>query len=257
MKANTAVVTGAAQGIGAALTRLLVQRGCAVGMIDQQKAPLASLAAELEAQGANVRTVTLDLSDTNAVEQAIRELEGSLGPIDYLASVAGILRPGRLLDCSNEDWEQSLAVNATGAFNITRAVGGRMAERRQGAIVTVSSNAATTPRIGMGAYAASKAALTQMTKCLGLELAAYGVRCNIVSPGSTDTPMQRSLWTDEHGEAATIAGNPECHRLGIPLGRMAQPEDVAEAVMFLLSDKAAQITLEDLQVDGGATLGQH
>ncbi|WP_435106946.1 SDR family oxidoreductase, partial [Arhodomonas sp. AD133] len=91
--------------------------------------------------------------------------------------------------------------------------------------------------------------------CLGLELAGYGIRCNVVSPGSTDTPMQRALWTDERGGAAAVAGDLTRHRLGIPLGRLARPEDVAEAVAFLLSEQAAHITLQDIQVDGGATLG--
>ncbi|MNP57786.1 2,3-dihydro-2,3-dihydroxybenzoate dehydrogenase [compost metagenome] len=107
----------------------------------------------------------------------------------------------------------------------------------------------------MAAYAASKAAVTALTKCVGLECAQYGIRCNIVSPGSTDTPMLRALW--EHGGSLeeTVAGSPEAYRLGIPLGRTARAEDVAEAVLFLASDRARHITMHNLCVDGGATLG--
>jgi 2,3-dihydro-2,3-dihydroxybenzoate dehydrogenase len=107
----------------------------------------------------------------------------------------------------------------------------------------------------MAAYAASKAAATSFTKTLGLELARYGIRCNVVAPGSTDTPMLTSLWADGDARRASIDGTPETYRIGIPLGRLASPDNVADAVLFLLSDRAAHITLHDLTVDGGAALG--
>jgi 2,3-dihydro-2,3-dihydroxybenzoate dehydrogenase len=107
----------------------------------------------------------------------------------------------------------------------------------------------------MSAYAASKAAAVAFTRCLGLEVARYGIRCNVVAPGSTDTPMLHSMWRDETGRARTIGGQLETYRVGIPLGRLARPSDVADAVAFLLSDQAAQITMHTLTVDGGATLG--
>jgi 2,3-dihydro-2,3-dihydroxybenzoate dehydrogenase len=129
-----------------------------------------------------------------------------------------------------------------------------MITRRRGAIVTVTSNAAGVPRAGMAAYAASKAAAAHFTRCLGLELAAHGIRCNVVAPGSTDTPMQRSLWNEETRDAPVIAGDPATYRTGIPLGRIATPEDIADAVLFLASERARHITLHDLYVDGGATL---
>jgi 2,3-dihydro-2,3-dihydroxybenzoate dehydrogenase len=110
------------------------------------------------------------------------------------------------------------------------------------------------PRQGLAAYAASKAAAHMFTRCLGLELAPHGIRCNIVAPGSTLTPMQTALWADEHGAARVIAGRPEAFWAGIPLGKLAVPEDVAEAVLFLLSDKAGHITMAEIMVDGGATL---
>ena len=130
----------------------------------------------------------------------------------------------------------------------------RLRERRAGAIAVVSSNAATTPRAGMAAYAASKAAATQFTRCLGLELAPHGIRVNIVSPGSTDTAMQRAMWALGSSREAVIAGDPARWRLGIPLAKIATPDEIARAVLFLLSDQASHITLHDLRVDGGATL---
>ncbi|MBV9786821.1 MAG: SDR family oxidoreductase, partial [Chloroflexi bacterium] len=146
-------------------------------------------------------------------------------------------------------------INTTGVFYVCRAVAHYMIRRKSGAIVTVSSNAAAVPRMHMAAYAASKAATTMFTKCLGLELAQYGIRCNIVSPGSTDTEMQRSMWVDEGGAQQVIAGALQSFRLGIPLNKLATPAEVADAVMFLVSDRARHITLHDLRVDGGATLG--
>jgi 2,3-dihydro-2,3-dihydroxybenzoate dehydrogenase len=130
-----------------------------------------------------------------------------------------------------------------------------MVPRRSGAVVTVTSNAAGTARADMAAYAASKAAAAMFTKCLGLEVAGFGIRCNVVAPGSTDTPMLTSMWRDPSGRTRTVRGDPGTFRVGIPLGRVASPDDVAEAVAFLLSDRARHITMHDLTVDGGATLG--
>jgi 2,3-dihydro-2,3-dihydroxybenzoate dehydrogenase len=148
-----------------------------------------------------------------------------------------------------------MAVNATGVFNMSQAVANRMVPRRGGAIVTVASNAAGTARTDMAAYAASKAAATMFTKCLGLEVAQYGIRCNLVAPGSTNTPMLASMWEDDSGPKAIIRGSLETYKAGIPLGKLATPEDIAEAVVFLLSEKASHITMHALTVDGGATLG--
>lgn len=244
------LVTGAGQGIGRSVALALAEQGFTVAAVDRCEDTVAGVAAE-----APQRIVPFvgDVRDGERVEAIVDEVEARLGEIDALVNVAGVLRLGAVLDYSDADWAETFAVNVDGVFRLSRAVARRMVPRSRGAIVTVSSNAAGIPRASMSAYASSKAAVTMFTKCLGLELAQYGIRCNVVAPGSTDTPMQRALWT-EAGADAVIAGNLAAHRTGIPLGRLAQPEDVADAVLFLLSDQARHITMHDLYVDGGATL---
>ncbi|MET7425496.1 2,3-dihydro-2,3-dihydroxybenzoate dehydrogenase [Dactylosporangium sp. NPDC005555] len=238
----TALVTGAGRGIGLAVSAALAAEGALVAAVDLPRK---------EAGGP--RDYVADVASSQEVDAVVERVERELGPIGILVNVAGVLRPGAVIDTSDDDWSGTFAVNATGVFNTSRAVARRMVPRRRGVIVTVSSNAAGVPRSGMAAYAASKAAATMFTKSLGLELAPFGIRCNVVAPGSTDTPMQRALWTDD-GADPVIAGDPHRYRTGIPLGRIAEPADIADAVLFLVSDRARHITMHDLYVDGGATL---
>ena len=246
---RTAIVTGAAGGIGRAVVAALLDAGATVVASDTESALAASPVA-----GAENRA--LDVRDGDAVEALVAEVEAAHGPLGLGVHAAGVLAIGPLLDLAPEEWERVIGVNARGTFNITRAFGRAMVRNGGGAIVAVSSNAAGIPRLNMGAYAASKAAATMLVRCLGLELAAQGVRCNIVAPGSTLTPMQTGMWTEDGGagERAVIEGSLDAYRTGIPLKKLATPEDIAGAVMFMLSDQAGHVTMADLYVDGGATL---
>ncbi|MNC25400.1 2,3-dihydro-2,3-dihydroxybenzoate dehydrogenase [compost metagenome] len=234
---------------------MLARQGAAVAALDRNEGGLEELSAEAAAEGLKLAFYGIDVSISAHVEEVMDRVERECGPLGIVVNAAGILRPGPVQAYSDEDWSDTFAVNVNGVFHVCRAAVRRMIPRRSGSIVTLASNAAGTPRVNMAAYAASKAAVTALTKCVGLECAQYGIRCNIVSPGSTDTPMLRALW--EHGGSLeeTVAGSPEAYRLGIPLGRTACAEDVAEAVLFLASDRARHITMHNLCVDGGATLG--
>lgn len=239
---TVALVTGAAGGIGAAVAATLARAGAVVAGVDVRDGPW-------DGGGEPVIRHRADVADPGQVDAVVARVEDELGPIGVLVNVAGVLRTGAVTEIGADDWAQVFAVNAGGVLHTVRAVARRMIPRRGGAIVTVASNAAGVPRVGMAAYAASKAAAVMFTRCAGLELARHGIRCNVVSPGSTDTAMQAGL-----DPRAVLEGDPSSYRVGIPLGRLADPGDVAEAVLFLASDRARHITMHDLYVDGGATL---
>ncbi|MDF3292226.1 2,3-dihydro-2,3-dihydroxybenzoate dehydrogenase [Streptomyces silvisoli] len=255
MENKVALVTGAAGGIGTAVVRALGERGAAVAAVDRDADGLRDVVEKLTADGLRVAAFPADVTDSAQVDAVVEAVEARLGPVEYLVNAAGVLRLGEVRHFSDEDWSTTFGVNVNGVFHLSRAVVNRMAPRMRGAIVTVASNAAGTPRTEMAAYAASKAAASMFTKSLGLEVARFGIRCNVVAPGSTDTPMLSSMWHDESGPAGTIEGRPDAFRVGIPLGRLARPSNIADAVVFLLSDQAAHITLHVLTVDGGAGLG--
>lgn len=247
-------MTGAAGGIGRALTTALVRDGYAVGALDADAAGLDELLTAYPlADRARVLPLVADVRRRSEVEAAIEKLAVSFGEPNAVALCSGVLRPARLEATDEADWAWHLAVNATGTFHLLQSVAPRLTTGSS--IVLIGSNAASVPRVGMAAYAASKAAAETLVRCAGLELATRGIRCNVIEPGSTDTKMQRDLWADPAiGQAIAVDGDPAGFRVGIPLGRIADPADVAEVAAFLLSDRARHVTLQTVRVDGGASL---
>ncbi|WP_029288849.1 2,3-dihydro-2,3-dihydroxybenzoate dehydrogenase [Cellulomonas sp. HZM] len=248
------VVTGAASGIGRAVALRLAAQGAPVALVDRDATGLSATAAAAErTTGAPVLTLVADVTSDGEVAAALGTAHDRFGPLAGLVTAAGVLEPGGLADVSRASWDRHLAVNTTGVLHCLQR--GAPLLRDGAAVVVVSSNAARVPRTGMLAYAASKAATSALARCAGLELAGRGIRCNVVEPGSTDTPMQRALWPDPLvGAHVAVEGDPGSFRVGIPLGRLAEPEDVAATVCFLLSDDARHVTLQQLYVDGGASL---
>ena len=242
---KTVWVTGAGKGIGYTTALAFVDAGAQVTGFDREFA-LAEYPFATE---------VMDVANAQQVAQVCERLLANTGRLAILVNAAGILRMGPTDALSVEDWQQTFAVNVGGAFNLFQQTMAQFRRQRGGAIVTVASDAAHTPRIGMSAYGASKAALKSLALTVGLELAGSGVRCNVVSPGSPDTDMQRTLWVSDDAEQERIRGFGEQFKLGIPLGKIARPQEIANTILFLASDLASHITLQDIVVDGGSTLG--
>jgi 2,3-dihydro-2,3-dihydroxybenzoate dehydrogenase len=252
---RTAIVTGASQGIGKGIVLALLADGCRVIALSRSAEKLAGLVREAGPNGQHLITEAMDLADIDRFRDRLRHWIADLGGIDHLVNAAGVLEPGRLLDTPGESLRRVVETNFLSTLELTLPVARHMADRRRGSIVTIGSNSGTTPRVGLGSYPASKAAIIHAMKCLGLELSEYGVRCNIVSPGSTNTEMQRQTQAATTGLDGVLNGDMKTWRLGIPLRRLAEVEDVADLVLFLLSDRARHITMENIVIDGGATLG--
>lgn len=250
-KAKTVWVTGAAQGVGLCIAQLLHEQGATVIALDKA---FYGMQKENFDQDYGFITCPLDIANPDAVKQCCDELLASYG-IDVLINAAGILRLGETDEISRADWQMCFDVNVSGVFYLMQCLMPVFKQQKSGSIVNVASNAGHVPRKGMLAYSASKAALISLSHNLALELAAYSVRCNCVSPGSTDTPMLQSMLKDKAAYATTILGQAERFKLGIPLKKIAQVEEVANTVLFLASDLASHITMQDIVVDGGATLG--
>ncbi|MDR7935380.1 2,3-dihydro-2,3-dihydroxybenzoate dehydrogenase EntA [Salmonella enterica subsp. enterica serovar Gatineau] len=242
---KTVWVTGAGKGIGYATALAFVDAGARVIGFDR----------EFTQENYPFATEVMDMADAAQVAQVCQRVLQKTPRLDVLVNAAGILRMGATDALSVDDWQQTFAVNVGGAFNLFSQTMAQFRRQQGGAIVTVASDAAHTPRIGMSAYGASKAALKSLALTVGLELAGCGVRCNVVSPGSTDTDMQRTLWVSEDAEQQRIRGFGDQFKLGIPLGKIARPQEIANTILFLASDLASHITLQDIVVDGGSTLG--
>lgn len=244
-RGKTVWVTGAGKGIGYATAQAFVEAGAQVMGFD----------CEFALQDYPFATEVMDVADAGEVAEICQRVLAHNERLDVLVNAAGILRMGATDSLSSQDWQQTFAVNVGGAFNLFQQTMAQFRRQQGGAIVTVASDAAHTPRIGMSAYGASKAALKSLALTVGLELAGSGVRCNLVSPGSTDTDMQRTLWVSDDAEQQRIRGFGEQFKLGIPLGKIARPQEIANTILFLASDLASHITLQDVVVDGGSTLG--
>ncbi len=254
-KGKLCLVTGAGQGIGLACAKSLLEQEATVIACDMTQRSLEAFKLSLPKKYQD-RTLLLpfDLANFESIENACHSLRQDKLIPDIVITCAGTLQLDSILDLTSEALSKILDVNLKGTMLLTQQLAKMLVQSdKKGAIVAVGSNAADTPRVKMSAYCTSKSGLHMWMQCLGLELAEYGIRCNIVSPGSTRTPMQEQMWNESYGERETIQGNLASHRIGIPLNKIAETKDITNAIEFLLSDKAGHITMHDLRVDGGAT----
>jgi 3-oxoacyl-[acyl-carrier protein] reductase len=238
---KTAFVTGSTRGIGHAIARALHAAGAKVAVVGRDQARAEAVAAVL---GERAAGMACDVAQADQVEATIAAAERALGPIDILVNNAGLTRDNILLRLTDADWNAVLDANLKGAFHTTRAVIKGMMKRRAGRIVNITSIVGLTGNKGQANYAASKAGLIGFTKSVAKEYASRGVLANCVAPGFIETDMTAAL-PDE--ARATLLQD-------IALGRLGRPQDVAGAVLFLVSDLAGYITGQVLVVDGGMVI---
>lgn len=237
------IITGAASGIGAAVAETLAARGdCALFLVDRQAQPLATLAAALS-EKCPVWSLAGDLADASFCEISVARGAAALGGIDGLVSNAGVMKGGDLLHLSVEDFDYLFAVNARPAWLLGRAAHPYL-KASGGVIVATGSIAAEHPAPPLGSYSASKAALLMLVRQMALEWGPDGIRVNCVSPGPTLTPLVAGYDEQRIEQRASR----------IPLRRMGQPSHVADAIIYLLGAGAAQVTGQNIVVDGGLGL---
>ena len=251
LKGKTAVITGAAGGIGAGVARAFVAQDIAVALWDIQLEPLTALETELRAAGARVVSQKVDVADASAVDAAAAAAERDLGGIDLLVNVAGGnagTRPSLIQDMPADDWDKVVGANLSSAFNCIRACSDSMQRRGGGAVVNVASLASITMSLHFGAsYTASKAGLLGLTRHAAMDLSRQGIRVNAVLPGPVITEVMRL-----HASKSTLIDSIPKQ---VPLGRWVEVADVANAILFLCSSASSACTGTHLIVDCGLHIG--
>ncbi len=239
---QVALVTGGARGIGLAIAREFVRAGAKVAIVDRDGEAAEAAAASLEGTGHG--GYACDVREAAGTKDVVGKLEVELGPIAILVNNAGITRDNIFIRMKEEEWDDVLAVNLKGAFNMTHALARGMMKRRSGVILNIASVVGIVGNAGQANYAASKAGLIGFTKSIARELAPRGIRCNAIAPGFIATEM-----TAELPEAAV-----EELMTRIPLGQFGDPVDVAGVARFLAGPAARYITGQVISVDGGMAM---
>ena len=243
---RTALVTGAARGLGRAIAEGLARHGASVAVVDRDAGGAEEVARAIGEAGCRARAFACDVGDEEEVRRTVDAAESDLGPIDVLVNNAGITRRIALFDWRAEDWEEVIRINQVGTFLVAREVGRRMIGRGRGSIVNMSALGGGLVGLGRGnaIYCATKGAVAAMTRDLAAEWAQFGVRVNCVAPGWFRTEMNAPLLGNEALLGRILDR--------VPLGRLGEPEDVVGPVLFLASDAAAMVTGHILPIDGGA-----
>ena len=243
---KAAVVTGARRGIGRAIAMILAEAGADVVVCDSviDDGKLQDAAGIIRKLGCGSLAIQADISIRDDVERMTRQAIDALGKIDILVNSAGVWIPGQtLIECSDENWDTVIDTNLKGTFLCCREIGREMIARQSGCMINLSSQVGLTPGAGAGAYPVSKAGIIMLTRQLALEMAPYGVRVNALAPGIVKTDFNADFW-NKPGKETEASG-------AVPLGRLAETEDIAGAALFLASDASGYITGEVLSINGG------
>ena len=244
---RTAIVTGAARGIGAAVARRLAADGFAVAVLDLDESACAAVVSEIEAAGGRGLAVGVDVSDEAAVQSAVERVVDGLGAPTVLVNNAGIIRDNMLFKMTTDDWDAVMGVHLRGSFLMTRATQKHMIDARWGRIVNLSSTSALGNR-GQANYAAAKAGMQGFTKTLAIELGKFGVTANAIAPGFIASDMTRQT-AERMG--ITFEQFLEGAAKEIPVGRVGQPDDIAATAAFLVRDDASFVSGQVIYVAGG------
>ena len=241
---KTAIVTGAGRGIGRAIATGLAASGAAVVIASRTADQLDAVAGEIRAKGGQVLTVPTDLTNSEQIEQLAAAAMKAFGRIDILVNNAARSFLRGLLDLREDGWDKIFNTNVKAVWLLSRAVARHMIEQKSGRIINITTVGAEKAELGMAAYGSSKAALKMLTRCMAREWAPFGIQVNAVGPGLTRTDFSQPIWS-----------NPDIAKHVtslLPMGRIAEPEEIVPAVLFLASDAASYMTGHTIYVDGGA-----
>ncbi len=241
-----AIVTGGSRGIGQESARVLAEAGAEVVLVGRDQAALAESEALLKAIGNPVHVITGDLTTSTGTRKAAQEALAALGgKVDILVNCAGVARIAPLTELTQDEWDETMAVNLTAPFSFTQEVVGPMIAQKSGKIVNISSQAGVVAIDGHGAYCASKGGLNLLTKMMAAEWGKHNIQVNAVAPTVILTPMGTEVWGDP------VKADPMLAK--IPMGRFGQPVEVADLVLFLSSAASDLITGDVILIDGGYT----
>jgi NAD(P)-dependent dehydrogenase (short-subunit alcohol dehydrogenase family) len=245
LSSKKAIVTGARRGIGKHIALALASAGADVSVCDAvDDGQLGGVVEEIKALGRRSFSYKVDVSKRAEVDAMVEATLAFFDHVDILVNCAGVWTPGQtLLDCTEETWDRVMEPNLKGTFFCCAAVAKHMIKRKSGSIINLSSQAGLNPGTKVGAYSISKAGIIMLTRGLALELAEQGVRVNALAPGVVKTDFTRIIWTDDAMSSQTAAM--------IPLGRLAEPDEIAWPALFLASDAASYVTGTTISIDGG------
>jgi NAD(P)-dependent dehydrogenase (short-subunit alcohol dehydrogenase family) len=246
---RAAIVTGASSGIGRATALVFAREGAAVLAVGRDRQALDRVAGAARGSDGPVRPAVADVTAPQAPDRLVATAMNAFGRLDILVNAAGIIAVGSIETTSDADWDRVLDVNLRAPFRLMRVALPELAARH-GTVVNVSSVTGLRSFADILAYAVSKSGLDQLTRCAALEVASKGVRVNAVCPGMTVTNLHRRAGMDERAYAAFLERARETH----PLGRPGEPDEIAELILFLASDRAGWITGETIAIDGGRHL---